>query len=91
MAQQGHGSYEQPRSDLADKTLNKVEGLEVHDGIPKMFFKQTWWKRFRKGLGTKVQDGYAMTVVLDEFDMGGTAWNAANAAALPLTADHRMR
>ena len=32
MATRGRGEYEAPRSDLADRTLNKLEGLTIHDG-----------------------------------------------------------
>ena len=32
MASRGQGEYEHARTDLADKTLNKLEGLTIHDG-----------------------------------------------------------
>ena len=74
MASRGQGEYEHARTDLADKTLNKLEGLTIHDGIPKLYFRQTWWKKFLKLLGQKTQDGYVLTVVLFEHDEGGRAW-----------------
>ena len=85
MATRGRGEYEAPRSDLADRTLNKLEGLTIHDGIPKLYFKQNWWKKYLKLLGQKTQDGYVLTVVLYGFDEGGTQWVTipANAAQMP--------
>ena len=74
----GNNIYGNPRQD--NVTLNKLEGVEVHDGFPIPFFKQTWIKAFKKGLVSKTQDGYTMVSVFEETHMGGPTWVASNNA-----------
>ena len=63
--------------------LNKLEGVGKFDGIPVMFFKQTFIRKFKSKLGDKTQDGYTMVAVADGTDMCGRVWTANN-AALPV-------
>ena len=58
---QGRVQYEQARH---DENLNKLEGVSIHDGIPRTFFNQTWRVKFEIALGQKTQDGFPMNVVL---------------------------
>ena len=51
-----------------DDNINKLDGVIIHDGIPKLYFMQTWAKPFLKALGTKTQDGYTLLAVYHEFD-----------------------
>ena len=74
----GNNIYGNPRQD--NVTLNKLEGVEVHDGVPIPFFKQTWIKAFKKGLVSKTQDGYTMVSVFEGTHMGGPTWVASNNA-----------
>ena len=68
---QGRVQYEHRQH---DENINKLDGVRIHDGIPKIFFNQTWRVEFEQALGQKTQDGFPMTVVLYGNDMGGVNW-----------------
>ena len=59
----GNRMYGTPRQD--ETNLNKLEGMEVFNGIPRASFKQMFKKRFVKLLAGKTQDGYTMVAVAD--------------------------
>ena len=63
-----------------DGNINKLDGVQIHDGIRKIFFNQTWWLSFMTALGGKSQDGYTMRAVAEARDQGGV-----NGIAIPMT------
>ena len=77
----GNNIYGTPRTDNVN--LNKLEGVGKFDGIPQMFFRQTFIKKFKAKLADKTQDGYTMVAVADGTDMCGRVWTMNN-NALPV-------
>ena len=57
-----------------DDNINKLEGVSIHDAIPRQYFMQTWAKVFVRLLGTKTQDGFTFLQVYNMSDMGGVNW-----------------
>ena len=57
-----------------DNDINKLDGVDIHDGIPRQFFNQTWRRYFIRALGGKTQDGFTMDMVLFGTHMGGPFW-----------------
>ena len=57
-----------------DDNINKLEGVSIHDAIPRQYFMQTWAKVFVRLLGTKTQDGFTFLQVYNMTDMGGVNW-----------------
>ena len=59
--------------------LNKLDGVVIHDGIPRPFFNQTWKLTFITALGSKSQDGFTFSTLCMGKDQGGT-----NGPAIPM-------